>query len=426
MVTCAIAATRVNRSKTFRVEEEPIRTRRAFVILLVGLPLVFGAQLGGAADPPGSYEGGLGGVRYLINMPRDWKGGLVMFAHGYEGEGSGRGSVHSEPLADHLTERGYAWAASGYRAWGYRPDWFLLDLLALRAHFINRFGQPRWTIIHGQSMGGHISIASLELYPEVYQGALIECGVIDGVGLTDWLYAYTAAAQYFSDLPLLDTPRPEFDKLVYTKWLVEMGEPGFYTERGRRFDSVVKYLAGGDMPLRLEGLALRYVKDLHPRDPGPAYAREFARHADTRYIQYDIDPGLGVDAATLNREIPRIAPEPGARSYEANPVFAELTGGIRVPVMAIHETADFRVPFRLQQDYRRRVEEAGTSHFLVQRAVRQPGHCGIENMVRQPAFDDLVTWIENGAEPAGDDVLGDVSQLGVRWTPLRHPKDPQR
>jgi pimeloyl-ACP methyl ester carboxylesterase len=213
---------------------------------------------------------------------------------------------------------------------------------------------------------------------------------------------------------------------VYTKWLVEMGEPGYYTERGRRFDSVVKYLAGGDMPLRLEGLALRYVKDLHPRDPGPAYAREFARHADTRYIQYDIDPGLGVDAATLNREIPRIAPEPGARSYEANPVFAELTGGIRVPVMAIQETADFRVPFRLQQNYRRRVEEAGTSHFLVQRAVRQPGHCGIENTVRQPAFDDLVTWIENGAEPAGDDVLGDVSQLGVRWTPLRHPKDPQR
>jgi len=262
----------------------------------VGLALVFGAQLGGAADAPGCYEGVRGGARYLINVPPGWNGGLVMFAHGYEGEGSGRGSVHSGPLADHLIERGYAWAASGYRAWGYRPDWFLLDLLALRAHFINRFGHPRWTIIHGQSMGGHISISSLELYPDVYQGALIECGVIDGVGQTDWTHAYTAAAQYFSDLPLLDTPWPEFDKLVYTKWLAEMGEPGYYTERGRRFDSVVKYLAGGDMPFRLEGLALRYVQDLHPRDPGPAHVREFARHADTRYIQYDIDPGLGGDA----------------------------------------------------------------------------------------------------------------------------------
>jgi len=204
----------------------------------------------------------------------------------------------------------------------------------LRAHFINRFGQPRWTIIHGQSMGGHIGIASLELYPEVYQGALIECGVIDDVGLTDWLYAYTAAAQYFSGLPLLDTPRPEFDTLVNGTWLGLMGEPGYYTEAGRRFDSVMKYLSGGDVPLRLEGLSERYVKDLNPADPGPGRAREFARHADTRHTHYDIDPGLGVDAETLNRDIPRVVPAPGARSYDANPVFAELTGEIRAPVMS--------------------------------------------------------------------------------------------
>src|SRR5882724_8137058 len=77
---------------------------------------------------------------YTINVPPDWNGGLVMFAHGYEGEGSGNGTVRNSPLDAHLAERRYAWAASGYRAWGYRPDWFLLDLLTLRAHFINRFG----------------------------------------------------------------------------------------------------------------------------------------------------------------------------------------------------------------------------------------------------------------------------------------------
>jgi hypothetical protein len=201
-----------------------------------------------------------------------------------------------------------------------------------------------------------------------------------------------------------------------------MGEPGYYTERGRRFDSVVKHLSGGGVPLRLEGLLERYVRDLNPRDAGPGRAREFARHADTRHIHYDIDPGLGVDAATLNRDIPRILPAPGARSYEVNPVFAELTGKIGVPVMSLHETADFRVPFRLEQDYRRRVERAGSSRLLVQRAVRWPGHCGIESAVRETAFDDLVAWVENGTVPAGDDVLGDVRQLGLRWTPLRHPK----
>jgi pimeloyl-ACP methyl ester carboxylesterase len=411
-----------NRAVEAPVQHVPL-VRCRYVLALAVFVLLLVPQPAFAVDQPVRYQGTLGESAYLIHVPPDWNGGLVIFAHGYEGEGSGKGTVRSEPLDDYLTKRGYAWAASGYRAWGYRPDWFLLDLLTLHAHFINRFGKPRWAVIHGQSMGGHISIAALELHPEVYQGALIECGVIDGVGIADWLYAYTAAAQYFSELPLLDTARPEFDKLVYTKWLVAMGEPGYYTDRGQRFDSVVKYLTGGDVPLRREGFALRYVQDLHPRDPGPTHARELARHADTRHINYDIDAGLGVDAATLNREIPRVLPDTGARSYETNPVFAELTGKIRVPVMAIHETGDFRAPFRLQQDYRRRTDKAGRSDLLVQRAVRWPGHCGMENAVREPAFDDLVVWIEKGIVPAGDDVLGDVRHLGLRWTSLRHPKD---
>jgi hypothetical protein len=91
--------------------------------------------------------------------------------------------------------------------------------------------------------------------------------------------------------------------------------------------------------------------------------------------------------------------------------------------MAIHETADLWVPLRLEQDYRRRVEKAGSSQLLVQRTVRWPSHCSTENAVREAAFDDLVTWIETGARPEGDDVLGDPSQLGLRWTSLRHPKE---
>ena len=75
-------------------------------------------------------------------------------------------------------------------------------------------------------MGGHVAIASLELHPEIYQGGFIECGVIDGVGLVDWLYAYAAAAEYFSKLPLLDTPRPEFEVLANVGFVGVMGTPG--------------------------------------------------------------------------------------------------------------------------------------------------------------------------------------------------------
>ena len=349
----------------------------------------------------------------------------MVFAHGYEGEAPGRGSIQSPPLAQHLAERGHAWAASGYRSRGYRPDWFVADTLALRAHFIEQVGRPRWTIIHGQSMGGHVAIASLELHPDAYQGGLIECGIVDGIGLVDWLYAYAAAAEYFSGVRLLDAvDRQSFDALINGRWLDVMGMPGSDTERGRRFDSVVKHLMGGDVPLRLAGLRRRYVENRDGRDPAPQRPQEFARHASTEHVRYRIDPGLGVDEDTLNREIRRIAPAPGARSREANPSFAELTGRIRVPVVTIHETADFRVPFRLQQDYRRRTLAAGTAHLLVQRAVRQVGHCAFDDATRAQAFEDLVAWMELGTVPAGDDVLGEVTKLGIRWTRTPSPDDP--
>lgn len=50
-------------------------------------------------------------------------------------------------------------------------------------------------------------------------------------------------------------------------------------------------------------------------------------------------------------------------------MLAELTGRITVPVLALHETGDARVPFSLQQMYRQRTLTAGTAHLLVQRAV---------------------------------------------------------
>jgi hypothetical protein len=398
-----------------------MRRRKFIAFALLAIGLESWSTFSGAA-PRELRDGVIEGADYILSMPANWNGGLVMFAHGYEGEGKANGTARSSPLDFYLSEHGYAWAASGYRSRGYRPDWFLADILALREMFIKTYGRPRWTIIHGQLMGGHVAIASLELHPEVYQGGFIECGVVDGVGLVDWLYAYTAAAEYFSNLPLLETPRPQFEVLANVKWLAIMGTPGSYTEVGSRFDSVVKHLAGGDLPLRLEGMKQRYVQNLNPRDPGPDRAQEFARHSDTRHIRYDIDPGYGVDVAELNRAIARILPAPGARSPAVNPVFAEFTGKIRVPVMTLHETGDFRAPFRLEQDYRRRTQTAGTAHLLVQRAIRWAGHCGIDGVVRERAFADLVAWMEGGAIPEGDDVLGDVTKLGLRWTQTRHPE----
>ena len=382
-----------------------IRIATTFLILLL-------LASPAAAESVEQREGTNEGADFIISVPSNWNGGLVIYAHGYEGEGPGRGTVQFSPLSSHLTAKGIAWAATGYRAVTYRPDWFLEDVLALRQRFIRDIGPVRWTVIHGLSMGGHITVAGLELHPEIFQAGLTECGVVDGVGLIDWLYAYTAAAEYFSGAPLLDTPRPAFNTVVNEKVVPALGTPGSYTERGRAFDSVVKHLSGGDVAMRLEGLTRRYIANLNSRNPGPRAAGEFARSADTRHIRYAIDPGFGVDGETLNRDIRRIEPLPGARSRAANPVFAEFTGKLQAPLITLHETADFRVPLVLERNYRQKVEAAGSGKRLVQRVVAGAGHCGIDGRVREQAFDDLLAWMESGVAPRGDDLSGDLGRLG--------------
>ena len=373
-------------------------------------------------------SGRLGDADYIIQVPENWHGGLVVFAHGIQ-RGPGRGDVRILPIASHVLGQGHAWIASGYRAREYQPHLFIEDLVALRDLFLKEVGRPRWTVIYGQSMGGHIITASLEQRPELYQGGLAECGLVDGIGVADYLTAYSAAAELISGVPILDAP----DRLAFGSLLGglvrALGMPDGYTAQGRQFDSVVKYLmgadrAGNDLPLRPQGLRARYLLNViyRPKDlenetnPG-------LRAASTVNVKYRIDPGLGLTEDELNAKVRRIQPFKDARS--ANPVYAEPTGRITVPLLTLHETGDAWVPLSLEQSYKRRTIAAGTDHLLVQRVVRGPGHCSVDGDTRRQAFDDLVRWIEHGVRPDGEDVLAaDLSRIGLKWTPYLDPEDP--
>jgi pimeloyl-ACP methyl ester carboxylesterase len=49
----------------------------------------------------------------------------------------------------------------------------------LRRYFWGRFGRTRPTIIAGDSQGGAITFRTIELYPEIYDGALPMCAVAE-------------------------------------------------------------------------------------------------------------------------------------------------------------------------------------------------------------------------------------------------------
>jgi hypothetical protein len=377
-----------------------------------------------------SRSGSLGGASYLIEVPENWRGGLVVFAHGIQ-RGPGPGAVFAPPIASHILGEGHAWIASGYRAREYQPHLFIEDLVALRELFLTEIGPPRWSIVYGQSLGGHVVVASLELRPGLYQGGLAECGLVDGIGIADYLLAYTAAAELIAGVPLLDAPdRETFARRLNERVVPALGLPGSYTARGRQFDSVVKYLmgadqAGRDLPLRLQGLQRRYLLNMTYRHPDVELEATFGgRAGSTLRVRYRIDPGLGLTDDELNARVRRLPPARDARSAAVNPVYAERTGKLTVPLVTLHESGDAWVPLSLEQSYRRRTVAAGTGHLLVQRVMRAPSHCAFGEM-RERAFDDLVAWIERGVRPEGEDVLApDLSRVGLKWTPALLPDDP--
>jgi dienelactone hydrolase len=405
-------------------------TRRPLTALLA-LALAFVALRVDAQRPPITRSGEIGGADYLISVPENWRGGLVVYAHGIQ-YGPGKGAVGSPPIGGHILGQGHAWAASGYRAREYRPDLAIEDLVALREHFVKEIGQPRWSIIYGTSMGGHVVVGSLELRPGLYQGGFSECGLVDGISIADYLMAYTAAAELISGVPLFDAPdRDTFLRRVNERVVPALGTPGDYTARGKQFDSVVKYLmgadqAGNELPLRLQGMKRRYLLNMQYRNLDVEKEdRPGARAVSTLQIKYRIDPGLGLSDAELNARVRRLSPAKDGRSPSVNPVFAERTGKLTVPLITLHETGDAWVPLSLEQSYRRRTIAAGTSDLLVQRLYRAGSHCGYDGETRERAFDDLVAWIERGVKPEGEDVLApDLRRAGVKWTPILYPDDP--
>jgi hypothetical protein len=102
-----------------------------------------------------------------------------------------------------------------------------------------------------------------------------------------------------------------------------------------------------------------------------------------------------------------------------------VTGNIPVPVLSLHNLGDLFVPFHNEVVYEAEVAAQGKSDLLVQRAIRGVNHCGFTTTEYETAFTDLVTWVEQGIRPAGDDV-GDPTvvaspDFGCQFTDFTTP-----
>jgi pimeloyl-ACP methyl ester carboxylesterase len=369
----------------------------------------------------GSYDGGL----YRIEIPDNWNGELALYAHGFVSNAGAQGSalrVGNSPIREHLIKNGYAWAASSYRCNGYVPGQGLLDTMALTDLFtkFNDTRAPQRVYLTGTSMGGHVTLLGMHEFPTSFAGGLAMCPA--GPELFDFFAAIAGAAEVITGVQArLDTMQADVAKMNEL-----LGKPPDYTEKGRQLASVEIQISGGPRPFAMEGLAAggRFAGNINPGALAGSMTPS-SRAVMTTHIKYGIDEGLGLSAEALNKGARRKALDAEVR----NPMgpYDELVpfdGRLERPTLTMHGTGDLFVPIFLEQSLKRAVVAAGKEPLLVQRIYRIAGHCGFSQAEMIKSFDDLTAWVHKGTKPEGDEVTGDLSHAGMKFTDPLLPNDP--
>ena len=374
------------------------------------------------------------GAGYRIEVPETWNGMLVMYAHGYRGEGEEL-TVGNPSIRQHLLDEGYAWAASSYSTNYYDVRTGVEDTNELALAFNDiaedngrTLAAPTKTYIMGHSMGGHVTAAAIEeeTYRTAnnkvqYNGAVPMCGVVGDTFEFQYLAQVTMAAQHFAHMvnpdapPLTAIPATNFDVNAINDVVWDtppsISSLGVLSEEGEKMQALVRNLSGGQRPIADIGFRTYYwgvVMGTGGRggDVNGILAGNLTGNAGVTY-QFDNFPPLTSEEQAFNDTILRVEGNPAANGLRSDGLrwIPVINGEFNIPVVSLQGLGDLYVPFRHGQLYRERAEANGNGGWLVQRAIRSPGHCDYTQEEQETAFDDMINWEQNSIMPDGDDFL---------------------
>lgn len=345
------------------------------------------------------------GGHYLIAMPKQWSGVLVVHAHGGPTLGPTKASRADEDIARWAitVQQGHAWAGSVFSQGGFAVTSAAQDTERVRKIFVDHVAKPKRIILHGQSWGGMVATRAAELFPKSWDGMLLTSGVVGGPATYDFRVDIRAIYQ------LLCNNHPRADEPSYP---VSIGLPASSTMTSADLSARVNECLGLNKPaaqrspeqtrkvktivdvVRIPERSIAghmnwstfTLQDVARRNGGAPFG-----NAGVRYTGSDND-------ADLNAKVPRLAADPVAAARFAQD--GDHSGRFAVPVIAAHGIGDATVFVEGGETLRQRMQAAGNGARLVQVFVDSSEHSYWGDAFYPPLFDALLSWMEQGDKPS--------------------------
>ncbi len=360
------------------------------------------------------YKGQDGvGSFYWIAIPTQWNQVLVAHAHGGPELGAPRAERTEEDLKRWAVtvKAGYAWVGSTYRRGGYGVTVAAEDTERVRQIFVQHFGQPRRTLLHGQSYGGGVASKAIELLATSHNGK----SPYDGVLLTSAVLGGGAVVYNFRlDLRVvyqyICQNHPKADEPPYPLW---MGLPKGATLSRAELAQRVDDCTGLRLPpAQRSAVQQQRLSDILNVVKIPE--RSLLGHLNWAtwlfedLVQHRLQgrnpfeneavvyKGSSNDAA-LNKGVLRYAADPVAVALLA--ADSQPTGRLPVPTLTLHATHDPTAFVELEANYRDVVASAGQADRLVQVFTDEAEHSYLSEPQYPALLTALMDWIDKGTPP---------------------------
>jgi pimeloyl-ACP methyl ester carboxylesterase len=317
-----------------------------------------------------------------------------MYCHGYTISGNppiNWDDQFPRSFREAFLSRGFAFAASDYRAQGWAVKEAVEDTEALRGYFIKKHGPTRETYVVGHSMGAVISIATIERHSDFYNGAMPLCGplgpVIDFIEerifdmLVTFEYYFPGSIGSPVEIPADVKFSPAGSEKVRA---AIQAAPERTVMFAKRYGITVAELPG---VLSFFQVAM---KELQQRAGGNPFDNR-----NTIYGGFD-------DDAAVNRGVKRYQADSKAQQYVRQ--YYTPTGRISDPVLTVHTTYDQLVGARDVSYYDVTTTLAGTQDLFVAKFVDAKGHCNINAERTTAAFDALLRWARERKRPSAGEI----------------------